>query len=105
MLKVHPNYSARKLAEVIGITPKAVEKHLARLKAEGLILREGPDKGGIWIVKKTLLMFVLLVMGFSAWGLWSIRWTHASENPTFLLVQVQSVGSSSNFVQIIRVTH
>lgn len=50
LLKVHPNYSARKLAEVIGITPKAVEKHLAKLKAEGLIKREGPDKGGYWTV-------------------------------------------------------
>ena len=50
LLKVHPNYSARKLAEVIGITPKAVEKHLAKLKAEGLIKRQGPDKGGYWTV-------------------------------------------------------
>lgn len=50
LLKVHPNYSARKLAEVIGITPKAIEKHLAKLKAEGVIRREGPDKGGSWIV-------------------------------------------------------
>ena len=50
LLKVHPNYSARKLAEVIGITPKAVEKHLAKLKAEGLIKREGPDKGGYWTI-------------------------------------------------------
>lgn len=48
--KNHPTYSARKLAEVIGITPKAVEKHLAKLKAEGLIKREGPDKGGYWTV-------------------------------------------------------
>ena len=54
LLKVHPNYSARKLAEVIGITPKAVEKHLAKLKAEGLIKREGPDKGGSWIVLSAL---------------------------------------------------
>ena len=50
LLKDHPNYSARKLAEVIGITPKAIEKHLAKLKAEGLIRRDGPDKGGSWIV-------------------------------------------------------
>lgn len=50
LLKEHPDYSARKIAEIIGITPKAVEKHLAKLKAEGLILREGPDKGGRWIV-------------------------------------------------------
>ncbi|MBQ3813078.1 MAG: Rrf2 family transcriptional regulator, partial [Bacteroidales bacterium] len=45
MLKAHPEYSARKLAEVNGITDKAIEKHLAKLKAEGLIQREGPDKG------------------------------------------------------------
>ena len=50
LLKDHPNYSSRKLAEVIGITPKAIEKHLAKLKAEGLIRRDGPDKGGSWIV-------------------------------------------------------
>ena len=49
-LKDHPTYSARKLADVIGITAKAVEKHLAKLKSEGLIKREGPDKGGSWIV-------------------------------------------------------
>lgn len=50
MLKDHPSYSARKLAEEIGITPKAIEKHLAKLKAEGLIQRDGPDKGGSWTV-------------------------------------------------------
>ena len=50
LLKEHPEYSARKLAEEIGITPKAVEKQLANLKAAGLIRREGPDKGGKWIV-------------------------------------------------------
>ena len=50
LLKDHPNYSARKLAEVIGITPKAIEKHLAKLKSEGLIRRDGPDKGGFWTV-------------------------------------------------------
>ena len=49
-LKGHPDFSARKLAEVIGITQKAVEKHLSKLKAEGLIRREGPDKGGKWVV-------------------------------------------------------
>lgn len=50
LLRDHPNYSARKLAEIIGITPKAIEKHLAKLKAAGLIRREGPDKGGSWTV-------------------------------------------------------
>ena len=50
LLEEHPDYSARKLAEVIGITQKAVEKHLSNLKAEGLIRRDGPDKGGKWVV-------------------------------------------------------
>ena len=50
ILKEHPNYSARKLAETVGVTPKAIEKHLAKLKAEGLIQRNGPDKGGSWTV-------------------------------------------------------
>ena len=48
ILKEHPDYSARKLAENIGVTPKAIEKHLAKLKADGVIQREGPDKGGKW---------------------------------------------------------
>ena len=50
LLKTHPEYSARKLAGTIGITDKAVEKHLAKLKADGLIQRIGPDKGGKWVV-------------------------------------------------------
>ena len=50
LLKDHPTYSAWILAEVIEITPKAIEKHLAKLKAEGLIKREDPDKGGSWTV-------------------------------------------------------
>ena len=50
ILKEHPDYSARKLAEIVGVTPKAIEKHLVKLKAEGFIQRKGPDKGGQWIV-------------------------------------------------------
>jgi len=50
LLREHPEYSARKLAEAIGITPKAVEKQLANLKATGVIKREGPDKGGRWVI-------------------------------------------------------
>lgn len=43
--------SAASLAEKLGITAKAVEKHLARLKADGIIERIGPAKGGSWKVK------------------------------------------------------
>ena len=45
--------SAAGLAERLGISAKAVEKHLARLKADGVIERIGPAKGGYWKVNKT----------------------------------------------------
>ena len=43
--------SAVALAEKIGISAKAVEKHLANLKTDGIIERFGPAKGGYWNVK------------------------------------------------------
>ena len=50
LLRVYPEYSAKKLSEEIGVTQKAIEKQLAKLKAEGRIKRNGPDKGGSWEV-------------------------------------------------------
>lgn len=55
ILQTHPEYSARKLADENGISAKAIEKHLAILKAEGRLKREGPDKGGRWIVSNEIL--------------------------------------------------
>lgn len=43
--------SAMALAGKIGISAKSVEKHLANLKADGIIERIGPPKGGHWKVK------------------------------------------------------
>ena len=40
------------LADRLGITRKAVEKQIARLKADGIVSRAGPDKGGHWVVVK-----------------------------------------------------
>lgn len=50
MLLQDNTLTAIALAERIGITPKAVEKQIAALKAEGLLKRIGPDKGGHWQV-------------------------------------------------------
>ena len=55
ILQTHPDYSARKLADEIGISAKAIEKQLAILKADGRLKREGPDKGGRWIVGNDIL--------------------------------------------------
>ena len=51
MLSKDGSLSAATLARRIGISPKAVEKHLANLKTAGLLHRIGPDKGGHWEVK------------------------------------------------------
>lgn len=50
LLSENGRLSAAALAEKIGITTKAVEKHLARLKSDGTIQRIGPAKGGHWVV-------------------------------------------------------
>ena len=50
LLQAHPEYSAKRLSEEIGVTEKAIEKQLAKLKADGRIKRNGPDKGGSWEV-------------------------------------------------------
>lgn len=50
LLRTHPEYTTAILARQVGITTKAVEKQLARLKTDGLLRRIGPDKGGKWEV-------------------------------------------------------
>lgn len=52
LLRKDGNLSAVAIAERIGITSKAVEKHLARLKADGIIQHIGPAKGGKWVVNE-----------------------------------------------------
>jgi ATP-dependent DNA helicase RecG len=43
-----PTISAVKMADEIGITSRAVEKNLAKLKEENIVKRIGPPKGGKW---------------------------------------------------------
>lgn len=40
--------SASEMAEIIGITERAIEKQLAKLKEKDIVDRIGPDKGGYW---------------------------------------------------------
>lgn len=50
LIKENPRHSAKSLAEVIGISAKGVEKQLTKLKAQGILRRIGPNKGGSWEV-------------------------------------------------------
>lgn len=52
MLSAHPYMSAADIAAALDITPKGVEKQLRILKADGLLRRIGPDKGGHWEVTR-----------------------------------------------------
>ena len=50
LLRSQPSLSAKEIAKAIEISPRAVEKHLAKLKEEGRLRRVGPAKGWIWEV-------------------------------------------------------
>lgn len=43
--------TTEQMATKLGISTRAVEKHLSNLKSKGHLLRIGPDKGGHWEVK------------------------------------------------------
>ena len=42
--------SSIQMAERLGINRSAVSKHLKKLQDEGFIKREGPAKGGKWVI-------------------------------------------------------
>jgi len=50
LLRNDPTLSARQLAETIGISQRAVEKQIARLREQDRLRRIGPAKGGYWEV-------------------------------------------------------
>lgn len=51
LLRSSPALAARQLAQRLGISQRAVEKHIAKLRAEGRLRRAGPAKGGHWVVE------------------------------------------------------
>jgi predicted ArsR family transcriptional regulator len=49
-LAAEPTLSARRLAERLQLSPRAVEKHLAALQRAGRLQREGSPRAGHWQV-------------------------------------------------------
>lgn len=45
-----PSLTAERMANILGRTPRTIERHLATLTKEGVISREGSKKTGRWIV-------------------------------------------------------
>ena len=48
LLQEKPSLSTSVLA--IGITQRVVERHISKLKADGILFRDGADNGGSWVV-------------------------------------------------------
>lgn len=53
ILRNNPYLSRRNIAKHLGITEGSVRHHLKKLKAQGLVERVGPDKGGYWKIVET----------------------------------------------------
>ena len=47
-IRNNSNITMSELAPAVGISSKAVEKQIARMKKDGILVRIGPDKGGHW---------------------------------------------------------
>ena len=52
MMRSNSKVSLREIAEVIGVSTRAIEKAVKKLTEEGEIDHKGPKKGGEWIVVK-----------------------------------------------------
>jgi predicted HTH transcriptional regulator len=50
LMKNNPHITIRELIELIGIKERAIIKNINKLKAQNRLRREGPDKGGYWVV-------------------------------------------------------
>jgi len=46
-----PDITRKELSEALQINPSAIQKHIEKLKREGVISREGSDKKGFWKIK------------------------------------------------------
>jgi ATP-dependent DNA helicase RecG len=51
LLKTEPALAAREIAQRIGISSRAVEKQIAKLRKQGRLRRIGPARGGRWEVE------------------------------------------------------
>jgi ATP-dependent DNA helicase RecG len=52
LIKENPAISRKEISVKLNINPSAVQKHIQRLKSEGIIKRIGGDRGGYWEIIK-----------------------------------------------------
>jgi ATP-dependent DNA helicase RecG len=54
LLSDNPKISTQELADIIGLTYDGIKWQLNKLKSQGIIRREGANKGGKWIILKQI---------------------------------------------------
>lgn len=52
LIRDNPSITRKELTQTVGISPSAIQKHVNRLKADGIIIRHGGDRGGYWEIIK-----------------------------------------------------
>jgi len=50
LMKKNPDITIRQIVDIVGIKERAVIKNIKILKSQNLLRREGPDKGGYWVI-------------------------------------------------------
>lgn len=53
MIRVHPTVTREEMASALGLTVKGIDWQIARLKADGILRRVGPDRGGHWEIESS----------------------------------------------------
>ncbi|MGL4818822.1 MAG: ATP-binding protein [Bacilli bacterium] len=53
LLRIQPKLTAASLAMQLDCSPRTIERHIAKLKQDGLLFREGSNAKGVWRVQQT----------------------------------------------------
>jgi len=50
IIRQNPTITRKELAQSLSMTVKGIDWNLKKLRHERVVKREGPDKGGFWVV-------------------------------------------------------
>ena len=50
LIKENPRMSANEMSEVLSVTQRRIERDLAAMQKQGIIIREGNVKSGRWVI-------------------------------------------------------
>jgi biotin operon repressor len=67
IIQKDPHISARRIAEPLGLSSLAVEKQMAKLKADGKLMRIGAAKGGHWKIVRLIILINLSERPQTVW--------------------------------------